>query len=68
MTISRTDPFRFVIFDAERLATECKHLQTISVKDAFDAAEAKPLRDNSPQKPVYDGGRRMTHYPFSVSL
>jgi hypothetical protein len=59
---------RFLISDAERLATECKLVQTISVKEAFDAAEAKPLKDNSPQKPVYDGGRRMTHYPFSVSL
>src|ERR1017187_1043608 len=58
---------RFLISDAERLAAECRLVQTISVKDAFDAAEAKPLRDNSPQKPLYDGGRRMTHYPFSVS-
>ena len=59
---------RFLISDAGRLATECKHLQTISVKEAFDSAETKTQLDNYPQKPVYEGGRRKTHYPFSVSL
>jgi hypothetical protein len=59
---------RFLISDAERLAAECKLVQTMSVKDAFDAAATKTLKDNYPQKPVYEGGRRLTHYPFSVSL
>jgi len=59
---------RFLISDAERLAAECRLQQTISVKAAFDAAEAKPLIHNAPQKPVYDAGRCFTHLPFSVSL
>ena len=59
---------RFLISDAERLARAAATIRTVSVKEAFDAAESKPLKDNYPQKPTYDGGRRVTHFPFSVSL
>ena len=59
---------RFLISDGIRLAKEAKTVCTISVKEAFDAAEAKPSEVNYPQKPIYPAQRRLTHLPFSVSI
>jgi len=59
---------RFLISDAERLARECRYFKTISVKEAFDVAQVKTFTNNYPQQPTFDGGRRSTHFPFSVSL
>jgi hypothetical protein len=59
---------RFLISDAERLANKAMEIRTISIKEAFDAAEDKPAKVNYPQKPIYQGQRRLTHFPFSVSV
>lgn len=59
---------RFLISDAERLAVASKFVQTVSIKEAFDVAQPETHEANYPQQPVYEGGRRLTHYPFSVSL
>ncbi len=59
---------RYLISDGKRLAREAKTVCTISIKEAFDAAENKPAEVNYPQKPIYEGQRRLTHFPFSVSV
>jgi hypothetical protein len=59
---------RFLISDGKRLAREARTVCTISIKEAFDAAETKPSEVNYPQKPIYQGQRRSTHFPFSVSV
>jgi hypothetical protein len=59
---------RFLISDGTRLAKEAKTICTVSIKEAFDAAEGKPAEVNYPQKPIYAAQRRLTHLPFSVSI
>ena len=60
---------RILIGEGESLATRATGPQTISIRVAFDSTSAVIQKTfKQKQTPVYDGGRRLTHLPFSVSV